>query len=200
MGKRAKDPKRITPGWLRKIGVPGALILGIMFSVVYGVDKIKELGPDYHENKRVFAYMGVVRTVTDGDTFRLYNGYDYRLIGINAPDRGEAGWEKGTKGLSGLSGEGTRVWLEYDRYDDDMNGRVLAWIWINCESNPKFVDENYMRLSFNRSRPGLIDNPVGCKKGKMVQEEMIKAGLAKVELYKDRGELKYQKRLLQLNK
>ncbi|MEK7155065.1 MAG: hypothetical protein AAB697_02970 [Patescibacteria group bacterium] len=53
-----------------------------------------------------------------------------------------------------------------------------------------------MRLSFNRSRPGLTDNPQGCKKGKLVQEELIKTGLAKMEVYKDRGELKYEQRML----
>ena len=49
---------------------------------------------------------------------------------------------------------------------------------------------------FNRSRPGLTDNPEGCKKGKLVQEELIKEGLAKMEVYKDRGELKYEMRLV----
>jgi len=52
-----------------------------------------------------------------------------------------------------------------------------------------------MHLSRNQSRPGLTENPAGCKKGKLVQEEMVNAGMAKVETYKDRGELKYEERI-----
>lgn len=186
--------KRITPGWLRKIGVPGVLIAGLVFGSAYGWDKLKTLGPNYHKNTIVFAYTGVVRTVIDGDTIRLYNDFDYRLIGINAPDRGEDKYEEATKRLSDLVLR-KRIWLEYDRYDDDKNGRVLAWVWVGCETVPKFLPADYMHLTFNRSREGLKDNPEGCKKGKLVQEEMVKSGLAKVEVYKDRGELKYEERI-----
>ncbi|KKR71635.1 MAG: hypothetical protein UU16_C0057G0001, partial [Candidatus Woesebacteria bacterium GW2011_GWA2_40_7] len=42
---------------------------------------------------------------------------------------------------------------------------------------------------------GLKDNPEGCKKGRLVNEELVKAKLAVPVVYKDRGELKYQKRL-----
>jgi hypothetical protein len=89
-----------------------------------------------------------------------------------------------------------RVWLEYDRYEDDKSGRILAWVWVKCEENPRFTDNEYMHLTYNRSREGLLENPEGCKKGKLVQEELVRVGMAKVEVYKDRGELKYEKRLL----
>ena len=155
----------------------------------------KNLGPDYHENKQVFREVGVVREIRDGDTFVLDGGVAVRMIGINAP----ANDEESKNGLTSLI-EDKRVWLEYDRYQDDKYGRVLAWVWVGCETNPEFLPAEYMHLTYNRSRPGLTDNPAGCKKGKLVQEEMIKVGLAEVELYKDRGELKYQKRLLILEK
>jgi len=71
----------------------------------------------------------------------------------------------------------------------------LAWVWVGCQ-NPKFLPADYMHLTYNRSREGLKENPEGCKKGKLVQEEMVRTGLAGVEVYKDRGELKYEKRLL----
>lgn len=193
MGNKNK-PKRLTAGYLRRIGVPGVLIAGIVFASVYGVDKLKSLGPDYHANTRIFASSGKVRKVIDGDTIRLNNGFDYRLIGINAPDRGERGSDEATKRLSELV-ENKKVYFEYDRYQDDKNGRILAWVWVGCEVNPNFLPADYMHLSRNQSRPGLSENPAGCKEGKLVQEEMVKAGMAKVEVYKDRGELKYQKRL-----
>ncbi len=52
-----------------------------------------------------------------------------------------------------------------------------------------------MHLSGNQSRKGLVENPTGCKQGKLINEEMVKAGMANAETYKDRGELKYEKRL-----
>ena len=52
-----------------------------------------------------------------------------------------------------------------------------------------------MHLSQNVSREGLSENPKGCKNGKLVNEEMVKAGFAKLEFYDGRGELKYQKRI-----
>jgi endonuclease YncB( thermonuclease family) len=191
---KVQKPKRLKADYLRKIGVPGVLIAGMVFASIYGVDKLRNLGPDYHKNVRVFASSGVVRQATDGDTIRLYNGFDYRLTGINAPDRGEPNYVKAAQYLERLVG-GKKVYLEYDRYDDDKNGRYLVWVWIGCEANPNFLPADYMHLSYNRSREGLTENPAGCKKGKLVQEEMVKAGMARVELYKDRGELKYQERI-----
>ena len=90
------------------------------------------------------------------------------------------------------------VYLEYDRYQDDKYGRILAWVWIGCEKNPKFLPYDYMYKSNNKSKKGLPKNPTGCKKGKLVNEELVKSGLVKVVFYKDRGELKYQKRLLSI--
>jgi len=55
-----------------------------------------------------------------------------------------------------------------------------------------------MKLSGNASKPGLTDNPQGCKKGKLVQEELLKKGTVQLDFFKDRGELKYQLRLQKL--
>jgi len=52
-----------------------------------------------------------------------------------------------------------------------------------------------MHKSDNESNPGLIDNPTGCKKGKLVNQELVTLHLAEPVVYKDRGELKYEKRL-----
>ncbi|KKU28732.1 MAG: hypothetical protein UX80_C0024G0001 [Candidatus Amesbacteria bacterium GW2011_GWA2_47_11b] len=178
--------KRVTADWLRKIGVKEVLIPGLILAGVLGWTGWNKLD----EKKVRFPESGVVRIITDGDTFELQSGVRVRLIGINAP----ANDARSKDGLARLV-EDKRVWLEYDRYQDDKYGRVLAWIWMGCEETPKFTPPDYMRLSFNRSRPGLTENPKGCKKGKLVQEELIKEGLVKMEVYKDRGELKYENRL-----
>lgn len=193
--KREKGGKRVTAGWLRKIGVKEVLISGMIVAAALGWAGWKNLGPSFYGSKQAFPETGIVRVIIDGDTFELQNGVRVRTIGINAP----TGDAKSKDKLANLVEE-KRVWLEYDRYQDDKYGRVLAWVWTDCEDSPHFLPADYMHLSNNQSRPGLMDSPVGCKKGELVQEEMIKAGLAKVELYKDRGELKYQKRLLTLEK
>jgi endonuclease YncB( thermonuclease family) len=116
------------------------------------------------------------------------------MTGIDAPDRGHKMYDEAAGELSGLI-ENRKIWLEYDRYQDDKNGRVLAWVWVQCEGEPKFTPADYMHLTYNRSREGLKENPTGCKKGELVQEELVRAGLAKTEVYKDRGELKYEERI-----
>lgn len=87
------------------------------------------------------------------------------------------------------------MFLEYDRYQDDKYGRVLAWVWIDCESSPTFLPADYMHKSGNESNEGLINNPEGCKKEKLINEVLVTSHLAEPVVYKDRGELKYKKRL-----
>ena len=52
-----------------------------------------------------------------------------------------------------------------------------------------------MHQSGNASREGLTENPKGCKKGRLVNEEMVSSGFASAVRYKERGELKYEMRL-----
>jgi len=52
-----------------------------------------------------------------------------------------------------------------------------------------------MYLSGNRSREGLVDNPEGCQKGLLINEEMVKNNLVELVKYAKRGELKYEQRL-----
>lgn len=44
-----------------------------------------------------------------------------------------------------------------------------------------------MHLSNNESREGLVENPKGCAKGSLVNEELVKSGNAEVVTYEDRG-------------
>ncbi len=189
--------KRITIKWLRKRKIDEKYIKGILLALAVGMGGLGGQKMYDYINKSEFPATGIVRIVEDGDTFELQNGKRVRMVGINAPDRGEKGYEEARGLLSSLI-LNKRVWLEYDRYQDDQHQRTLAWIWIACEGNPKFLDKNYMHLSKNQSRAGLTENPVGCKKGKLVQEELVRDGKARVETYKDRGELKYEERIKDL--
>lgn len=185
--------------WTRKrlfaLGVPAVLIPGLLIAMALGWNPTK-LGSinDYHQIKTIFPSSGVVANVKDGDTFEIRNGVAVRLIGIDAPDRGEAKWKEASEALTTIINN-KHVYLEYDRYQDDKYGRVMAWVWMDCEQEPTFLPSDYMHLTYNTSREGLKENPDGCKKGKLVNEEMVKKGLASPERYKERGELKYEERL-----
>jgi endonuclease YncB( thermonuclease family) len=187
--------KKFTAKELIKKGVPYILIPGILAAAALGW-KTDALGKiqNYYQIKALFPSSGIVQSVEDGDTFTLKSGVKVRLIGINSPDRGQKGYSEATKELTDeISGK--KVYLEYDRYQDDKFGRVLAWVWIDCESTPKFLPADYMHKSDRESMPGLTDNPTGCKKGKLVNEELVKANFAQIVSYADRGALKYEARL-----
>lgn len=191
----AKKGTRWTRKKLLAFGIPAVLIPGILTAIVLGWNPTRLVTPqNYYSNQTLFPKTGNVVEVYDGDTFRLQNGVEVRLLGVDAPNRGDTLYADASKSLTTLI-NGKRVYLEYDRYQDDKYGRVLAWIWIDCEREPTFLPPDYMHLSYNQSREGLKENPTGCKKGKLVNEAMVQAGMARAEKYKDRGELKYEKRL-----
>jgi len=187
--------KRLTRERLKKLGVPGVLIPGIMLATALGW-KANDLleTKNFYQNEAVFPKSAVAGGVIDGDNIYLENGQSVRLIGINAPERGKENFDKAKEKLDRLA-TGEKVYLEYDRTQDDQFGRIMAWVWVDCETIPNFLPPDYMRLSYNKSRPGLTENPDGCKEGKLLNEEMVKAGLAEVLNYKGRGELKYEVRL-----
>lgn len=189
-----KSAKKLTAAWLRKIGVPAVLIPGLIVAAALGWTVWQKLGPKYVDTH---PSTGVVQTIVDGDTFAIQNN-TFRLIGVNAPDRGDKGYERAKGELRRLINNKT-VFFEYDRYQDDKYGRILAWVWVGCESTPTFLPADYMHLSGNASNPGLLYNPPGCRKGKLVQEELLKKKLVQTEFFADRGELKYQARLQKIN-
>ncbi len=176
---------------LLAFGIPMILIPGLLVAHQRGwnpnIQKVFQISVS-------FPTQGTVKSIEDGDTFVLSNDQRVRMIGINAPERGSSGFESATNALNSFMAKKT-VYLEYDRYQDDKYGRLLAWVWIDCEKNPTFLPANYMHVSKNQSKPGLTENPQGCTHGKLVNEEMVRAGFATVVTYTDRGELKYEERL-----
>lgn len=186
---------RLTRKKLVSLGIPAMLIPGILFAVAFGwKPTMLTKTNDYHTLQTIFPKSGIAKEVYDGDTFRMQSGVQVRLIGVNAPNKGERQYVQAKEYLGKLIAN-TRVYLEYDRYQDDKYGRVLAWVWVGCEKEPEFFPADYMHVSNNASREGLAENPTGCAGGTLVNEAMVRAELADSELYKDRGELKYEKRI-----
>jgi len=71
-----------------------------------------------------------VKRIIDGDTFELTDGKSVRLIGIDAPEVGEACSTQATNQLSSLIG-GETVYLEKDVSETDIDGRLLRYVYVN---------------------------------------------------------------------
>lgn len=85
--------------YLLALGIPTIFIPGLILAAVLGWNWQNDLGKirdveQFRESKIVFPDKGRVSEVYDGDTFLLQSGQTIRLLGINAPDRGEADYEK----------------------------------------------------------------------------------------------------------
>jgi micrococcal nuclease len=70
----------------------------------------------------------VVRVI-DGDTIEIEGGQKVRLLGINAPEKGQAFYEQAIKKLKII--ENKTVILESDFEDRDRYNRLLRWIWYD---------------------------------------------------------------------
>ncbi|OYT42634.1 MAG: hypothetical protein B6U88_03095, partial [Candidatus Aenigmarchaeota archaeon ex4484_56] len=83
----------------------------------------------------------VISEVIDGDTVKLQNGEIVRLLGINAPEKGQVYCKEATNRLKELT-EGKEVILEKDVDNKDQYGRLLRYIFLNGENiNVKLVRE-----------------------------------------------------------
>ena len=81
--------------------------------------------------------------VVDGDTIDLENGESIRLIGINAPERGEDCYYEATTKLEGLV-LNKNVRLEKDVRDADIYDRSLRYVYIgNLFVNLEIVRTGY---------------------------------------------------------
>jgi endonuclease YncB( thermonuclease family) len=123
----------------RKKGSKGkrALVgLGVFILLVIVVN-IAGNGEEYYAYEPVITQYqnelglteAVVYRVIDGDTIELSTGERVRFIGIDTPERGEAGFDEATDFVRGLI-EGQVVWLEADGNDTDPHGRLRRYIWI----------------------------------------------------------------------
>jgi endonuclease YncB( thermonuclease family) len=186
--------KRLTREKLIKMGIPGALATGMAAAILLGwKPELLKFG-NFGSLRQIFSNQTTVEKVIDGDSLTIKNGMEIRLLGINAPEENTEGFEEAKEKLIQLTAN-KKIYLEYDREQDDQYGRILAWVWVDCESRPKFLPADYMYLNKRQSKPGLTENPEGCKEGKLVNEAMVDSGLAELQKYKDVGESKYEGRL-----
>lgn len=168
-----KKNKSLLRTLLVSLGIPTIFFPGLILASILGWDWQKDLQGlttkgGYKQSSTVFPKTATVTNVLDGDTFEIDNGQTVRMIGVNAPNRGEAGFEEATEYLRDVI-DGDTVELEYDYYQDDKFGRILAYVWDKCKSSPGCLNER-----------------------RMVNWLLIKKNFSKVVTYEDRRKLKYE--------
>ena len=157
---------------LTKLKVPKVLMAGLLMASVLGWQGLKNLDKvkNYYEIKQIFPVKTTAVQILDGDTFTIKNGLNVRLLGINAPDRGKQNYQESTDYLAMLI-LNKKLTFEYDKYQDDKFGRILAYVWIDC------IDEIRVYCHGDKA---------------LVNEVLVKKGLAVGVIYDDRKKLKYQ--------
>jgi len=89
---------------------------------------------------------GFVVKVIDGDTIVLNNSEKVRLLGINAPEKGELYYGEAKERLKELV-LNKKVFLERDEEDRDRYGRLLRYVYLGDEMvNLKMLREGYATL------------------------------------------------------
>lgn len=178
MAKKVKKRVTLTRKILFALGIPGVFIPGLILASILGWDWQKGLSElaqkdGYYQSERLFPKKAYVTEIEDGDTLILKNGRVIRLLGIDAPNRGQPYYQEAMI-FSQRFALRENILLEYDTYQDDKYGRILAYVFVPCTTQK------------------------GCRQGKlMLNKALVSQGLAKVVLYQKRKKLKYQEDLLQ---
>jgi len=87
----------------------------------------------------------VVSEVIDGDTIKLSNGELVRLLGINAPEKGQKFYEEAKRKLKEILRD-KKIILERDARDKDNYGRLLRYVFAdNIFVNSLLVREGYAK-------------------------------------------------------
>lgn len=88
-----------------------------------------------------------VMEIIDGDTFKMWSGEIVRLICVDAPERGRAGYEDAKEFLSFLI-LNKEVKLERDVSDRDAYGRLLRYVYVAGDSGEIFVNKEIVQQGF----------------------------------------------------
>ena len=113
--RRKKLPRKLSRDFLVALGIPMVFVPGLILAVILGWSWQQDLGKlavsgGFKESSLLFPKYAVVSSVVDGDTFELEGGRTVRMVAIDAPNRGEEGWEKAREYLKDLI-EGEKVRL-----------------------------------------------------------------------------------------
>ncbi|TET34162.1 MAG: hypothetical protein E3J72_15055 [Planctomycetota bacterium] len=86
----------------------------------------------------------VVRKAFDGDSGRLADGREYRLVGIDTPEKGHRFADEARAYVKKML-EGRKVSLEAATEAKDRYSRILSWMWLEDGGEKRFVNEEIVR-------------------------------------------------------
>ena len=109
------------------------LILGMSACSIY-------FEPEFNQSKDKHIYY-----VIDGDTFIITQGEYVRLIGVDAPEKGEENYQEASDFLRKF--EGKKVVLEAEGQDRDRYGRLLRHAYVDNQSLAVLLlQKNYAKV------------------------------------------------------
>lgn len=120
--------KKVVKGKL-KTAIGSAVILGMGAVGGFAGSKLTEKDFGTVQVRNDCGEVQMVERVVDGDTLLMKNGERVRLIGIDAPDRGECYFKEASTAVKKLV-EGKEVRLEKDVSGVDRFGRLLRHVMI----------------------------------------------------------------------
>ena len=106
---------------------------------------------DSNNNEEEVSNDQVIRVI-DGDTFEL-NGETIRLLCVDTPEQGKAGYQEATDYLSSLILNREvilRDGLSYNSMDKDVYNRSLRFVYIDVNSNQLFVNKNIVDNGYGK--------------------------------------------------
>lgn len=145
--------------WPRILGfgvLIGALVMGVALRFLPDGPQSGSEGVDNPEQACSVPEMkdGAKRTVVkvvDGDTFILPSGKKVRLLGIDAPERGERCFNEATRELRGLI-ENKAVRLEKGAEPLDQYCRYLRYVFIDNQNVSRhLLEKGLARTYFGRA-------------------------------------------------
>lgn len=110
-----------------------------------------------------------VEKILDGETVLLTGGEKAKLLGVDLKGNDENA-SMSAEYLKALL-DSRNIWIERSFYDRKTDGRSYVWMWVGCESAPKLLLSELI---------GKDENPIGCKKGVLVNEQIVKMGWSEV--------------------
>jgi len=108
--------------------------------------------PDPAQEHAPLPRQARVERALDGDSVIISGGRQVRLIGVDAPERGEPLADEAREWIHSKL-EGRWVRLEYDKETSDRYGRLLAYLWLEKGGLEVLVNEEIVGQGLARSYP-----------------------------------------------
>ena len=177
MGKKSK--KKLQKESLKRkilvgLGIPGIFIPGLILASLLGwnwkrdLAKMEQSG-GYTQSEVLFPQKAVVAQVIDGDTLTLDNGWNLRLVGVDAPGQKEDFGEEALNYTTKFC-EAKTVQLEYNQDQTDPYGRLLAYVWYEGKM-----------LNLELVKKGLAKVVIYEKSKKLIYQDELLAAEAKAK-------------------